>query len=337
MAHSSILTNEELLDRYFRNFSETEWPATILFTGEQSIEKENLILAVAAKYLGESGPSVLRAFRENSYPDFMYFPSERIKIGDSNEPGTIRYLLQKVLAYAPRNGKLRFIFFSNASFITDEAESALLKSLEEPPEKTVFLLSANFTEELKPTILSRSLQIDIKPLPPLISQWPWERFWQYAGNFPGRIEHAINQAQWRDFLKSQYDKLTFSKNDFLIFDQIIGSEAEKKFQGETLDIQLQIARISLLPLYFSLRDSLLFGMATMGPIQIPLASASLLRRLSHSLENFFELANTRYFNTIPPNYNVAISSFLAAFIENWSQLTGTSIPEQAEKNQAATG
>ena len=45
------------------------------------------------------------------------------------------------------------------------AANALLKILEEPPEKTLFILVAHDTEQLLPTVLSRTQMVKFPPLP----------------------------------------------------------------------------------------------------------------------------------------------------------------------------
>lgn len=56
----------------------------------------------------------------------------------------------------------RFISITSADKMTIEAQNALLKSLEEPPKGTVFILTTQTRNKLLPTILSRLSEITIK-------------------------------------------------------------------------------------------------------------------------------------------------------------------------------
>lgn len=56
----------------------------------------------------------------------------------------------------------RVIIIDEAQTMTVEAQNALLKLLEEPPEGTVFLLNVTNIQELLPTVRSRAQQITIK-------------------------------------------------------------------------------------------------------------------------------------------------------------------------------
>ncbi len=51
--------------------------------------------------------------------------------------------------------RYRIIIISDAHLMNEEAQNALLKNLEEPPEKVIFLLTTNQPEKLSETIISR--------------------------------------------------------------------------------------------------------------------------------------------------------------------------------------
>jgi len=58
----------------------------------------------------------------------------------------------------------RFIIISDAHLMNEEAQNALLKSLEEPPEKVIFILTTPFVSKLRSTIISRCWKINFDPL-----------------------------------------------------------------------------------------------------------------------------------------------------------------------------
>lgn len=63
--------------------------------------------------------------------------------------------LQKTISLKPINSSKKIVLIKNSENITIEAQNALLKTLEEPPEDTIIILSASAKEALLPTILSR--------------------------------------------------------------------------------------------------------------------------------------------------------------------------------------
>lgn len=61
----------------------------------------------------------------------------------------------------------RMVCICHADLMNPQAQNALLKMLEEPPERTFFILGATHTAPLLPTILSRCRRIDFQALSPL--------------------------------------------------------------------------------------------------------------------------------------------------------------------------
>ncbi len=62
------------------------------------------------------------------------------------------------------NAKYRIILISEADRMTEQAANSILKLLEEPPEKTVFILTTSRLNQLLPTIVSRCQLIKFAPL-----------------------------------------------------------------------------------------------------------------------------------------------------------------------------
>jgi DNA polymerase-3 subunit delta' len=72
--------------------------------------------------------------------------------------------LRNRLSLAPDLAGTRVIIIYPAENLNDEAANALLKLLEEPPEACIFILIAESSRDLLPTILSRCQQIRFQPL-----------------------------------------------------------------------------------------------------------------------------------------------------------------------------
>jgi hypothetical protein len=69
------------------------------------------------------------------------------------------------LAYAPVEGGKRVVIFRETERMTEEAQNALLKSMEEPPSHTLFILTTHRPTALLPTVRSRSRTLYFRPLP----------------------------------------------------------------------------------------------------------------------------------------------------------------------------
>jgi DNA polymerase-3 subunit delta' len=73
--------------------------------------------------------------------------------------------INRQLAFAPVLGRYRMIIIDPAEKMTIEAANAFLKTLEEPPPGTVFILTVRDPKDLLPTIVSRCQRVPFKPLP----------------------------------------------------------------------------------------------------------------------------------------------------------------------------
>jgi DNA polymerase-3 subunit delta' len=73
--------------------------------------------------------------------------------------------LCNTLAMKPYEARLRVVIISDAQAMNPAAGNALLKMLEEPPDRTVLILTAVHTSDLLPTIVSRCQHIRFSPIP----------------------------------------------------------------------------------------------------------------------------------------------------------------------------
>lgn len=101
--------------------------------------------------------------------------------------------LARMMSVSTHRSGLRIVLLYPAERLTIEAANALLKTLEEPPENTLFLLVADRPDQLLPTILSRCRMIAL-PMPAQEEALQWleaqpgvrdARDWlAYAGGAP---------------------------------------------------------------------------------------------------------------------------------------------------------
>lgn len=71
-------------------------------------------------------------------------------------------LMQKKIFLKPIKSDLKAIIIDEAHLLTTEAQNALLKILEEPPAKTILILSTQTKETLLPTIISRCTIVELQ-------------------------------------------------------------------------------------------------------------------------------------------------------------------------------
>jgi DNA polymerase-3 subunit gamma/tau len=72
--------------------------------------------------------------------------------------------LREMVRYAPAASQYKIVILDEAHQLTDEASNALLKTLEEPPERVIFILATTRAEDLVETIKSRAQLFQFRAL-----------------------------------------------------------------------------------------------------------------------------------------------------------------------------
>lgn len=134
-------------------------------TGKKSIARLCAMAAVCRgvkKPCGECGPC--RRILSDSHPDLHTVLPEKGKQGIGVD--VMRELLAEVGVKSFEDGT-KALIFPEAERMTVQAQNCLLKTLEEPPQNTVFFLITDQPASLLPTIVSRCRVVRFHPLDPV--------------------------------------------------------------------------------------------------------------------------------------------------------------------------
>ena len=121
-----------------------------LFSGQEKLGKKK----VALEFI-----ELINGAESLKSPDLILIEPEKREIKISQ----IRELIQK-LSLKPYSAPFKIAIIDKAHLITNEAQSALLKTLEEPKDKTILILISENPEMLFPTIRSRCEIIKFLPV-----------------------------------------------------------------------------------------------------------------------------------------------------------------------------
>lgn len=149
-----------------------------LFHGPESIGKKTVALALARTILCVKNTVALggcgacescRLTALSAHPDLILLSRERPLVAeDTKQEIGIRNIheLQRLLGLSGWGNGRRAVIIDGAERLSREAQSSLLKILEEPRPGTHFILISASPGALLPTIVSRSVPIGFAALPP---------------------------------------------------------------------------------------------------------------------------------------------------------------------------
>ena len=143
-------------------------PNALLFHGHENTGRKEAALIFAkgcnckdnTKLFCNNCPPC-RKIDNNSHPDMIFIDPPA---GKNMIPIARIRELNHTLSSRPNEATYRMVLISKADAMNVQAQNALLKMLEEPPDHTFFILMAAKIDFLLPTILSRCRKIRFKPL-----------------------------------------------------------------------------------------------------------------------------------------------------------------------------
>ena len=156
-----------------KNIAEEKFPHAVIFSGEEGVGKRLAAEICAAALLCEN-PSDgspcgvcenCRLVAAKSHPDFYIVEAEATKTTRNIKIGQIREM-QAETALKPINSERRVVIIDGAELMNKAAANCLLKTIEEPPSQTIFILLTASSSSLLMTIRSRCMTVNFDKLTP---------------------------------------------------------------------------------------------------------------------------------------------------------------------------
>ena len=215
---NNIIGHEEII-RHLKNAMKTgKVSHSYIFTGRPGSGKKLLATTYAMTLQCEQGgtepcqkcDSCKKAMGKN-HPDIIMVNHEK--------PGTISIdeIREQVIydvAVKPYCSPYKIYIIPDAELMTVQAQNALLKTIEEPPAYAVIMLLTTNQDAFLQTILSRCVQLKLKPLKDSVVKTYLEEKLQvkdiqaeiYSAFARGNLGKAIHLAQSEDF-KMMYEEI----------------------------------------------------------------------------------------------------------------------------------
>jgi DNA polymerase-3 subunit delta' len=176
MSFPAITGHQPLLALLARATARESLPPSLIFSGPDGVGKRKAAVALAQALNCErpiawpdpSGASgcgectVCRRIARGVHADVLF-----VEPGDAGSIGVdqVREAIDRA-AYRPFEGRKRVVIVDEADALVGPAQNALLKTLEEPPAASVFVLVTSRPDLLLATVRSRCQQLRFGPLAP---------------------------------------------------------------------------------------------------------------------------------------------------------------------------
>jgi DNA polymerase-3 subunit delta' len=223
MSWANILNHQAVVDRFRQSLDRNRLASTYLFVGLPGIGKRLFAHQLAEVLLCENPPQTFEScgtcpacqqVRAQTHPDLILIskPADKAFIPIDTFIGEKDHRHQSGLCHdiglKPFRGGCKVAIVDDADHLNLEGANCLLKTLEEPPPKSLLILIGSSEQRQLPTIVSRSQVIRFHPLsteqvksilqqiPDFESQVPLE---QLAAASQGSVELAIQLADKETF------------------------------------------------------------------------------------------------------------------------------------------
>ena len=249
-----VIGHNDVIEHLQRGIKEDKVSHAYIFAGEKGAGKKMLaeIFAATLQCDDKGGnpcekcKSCIQAASEN-HPDIIWVTHEKASIGVDD----IRNQVNNDIAIKPYSSPYKIYIIPDGEKMTEQAQNALLKTIEEPPHYAVILLLTENVNTFLPTILSRCVTLQLKPVAPqLIKKHLMEQLSipdylaELSASFSqGNVGKAIRYASSEEFSEIKKDTVHMLKHvdemkNYEIV-QFIKSMAEKKKEVyDYLDLML---------------------------------------------------------------------------------------------------
>ena len=219
-----ILGHEPIKEHFFNAVLTGNISHAYILSGETGMGKKSLANAFALALLCEKGQAdpcrqchACKQVMSGNHPDLIYVTHEKpASIGVDD----VRRQINDTIQVKPYSSAHKIYIVDEAEKMTVQAQNALLKTIEEPPAYAVILLLTTNAEAFLPTILSRCVQLKLKPLKDgevkdyLVSRMGVELSQAeiYTAFARGNLGKAIHLADSEDFRHLYGELLDLLKN-----------------------------------------------------------------------------------------------------------------------------
>lgn len=263
LEYGNVIGHKNIIEHLKKAVANNKVSQAYVFSGEDGSGKRMLAEIFAKTLLceahGEEPCNKCKSCLQvegNNQPDLIYVTHEKASIGVDE----IRIQLNNDILIKPYSSPYKIYIIDEAEKMTEQAQNALLKTIEEPPEYAVIMLLTTSLGKVLPTIQSRCVHLELKA----VSEKEIKKYLMVKKQIPdylaeisaafsrGNVGRAIKYATSEDFIQSKDAMIHVLRHiDEMELYEIM--DALKEFSSHKLDIE---DYIDLMLLWY--RDVLMF-------------------------------------------------------------------------------
>ena len=239
----------------FKNcLDEKKIAQSYIIHGPSGMGKKTVMEYILSLVMCEFGSSCgvcssCKSLEMNAHPDVVVLkrPEDKASIGvDVVRSAISQVYIKPVLA------GYKAVVVHEAHLLTVEAQNAMLKIIEEPPERVVFFLLCDTVSPILQTVISRSVTVNLRPLSidelKTITDGKAHDFeLNYCMGNPGKLKEIISDEEFLSLRNDVINKFVKIASDdaFCVYEAVQFLDKNKEARDEIFALLLLFARDAL--------------------------------------------------------------------------------------------
>ena len=165
---SEIIGHEDIIQHFKRSIEMGKVSQGYIINGEEGSGKKTLTRAIIKTMECEEGGTEpcckcksCKQMDTDNQPDVTWVTHDKPNVISVEE---IRDQVNKDITIKPYSSRYKIYVIDDAQLLNANAQNALLKTIEEPPEYAIIFLLTSNIDKILPTIISRCIVLNIKPV-----------------------------------------------------------------------------------------------------------------------------------------------------------------------------
>lgn len=242
---------EDIADLFKNCLEQKKLAQTYIINGDRGMGKKTVMGYILSLSMCEGGKSCgicpsCKSLEAKAHSDLVEIKRQDGKASIGVD--SVRSMMAEVYI-RPAIAPYKVVVINEANLLTPEAQNAMLKVIEEPPERVVFFFLCDSLAPILQTVLSRAVTVNLRPLSPDELRKAYAKdvskfYVHYSLGNIGRLKSIATDENFlnlRDGVTDTFVKM-FKGDEFSVFDAVKFFEKNKDNRDEVFDMLLLFSR-----------------------------------------------------------------------------------------------